>query len=57
MKPALVFIAKRITDSSKPLADRAALCRWARSTAWRSEIERLVAIIAKDQAFSAQFRN
>jgi len=57
MKSTLLFIAQLITDSRKPLADRAALCRWARSTAWSRQIERIVATIARDQAFSAQFRN
>jgi hypothetical protein len=50
MKTQLLFIASRITDSSKPLQDRAALARWARTTAWHSQIERLVLAMAVCQA-------
>ena len=53
----IAYIARRITDSRAPLADRAALCRWARGCCWAEQIERLVAVVARDQAFAARCRN
>jgi hypothetical protein len=45
MSQTIRFIASRITDSSRPLADRAALARWA------------VLVIAQDQRYAHLARN
>jgi hypothetical protein len=50
-------IARQITDSRNPLNERAALCKWARTTAWSRQIEVLVTIIARDQTIAHASRN
>jgi len=57
MKAVLIGIARKITDPSRPLADRAQLCAWARATAWHEQIERLVAVMEQDRAFASRARN
>ena len=57
MRATIRAIARQITDSTKPLGDRAAICKWAKTTAWARQIEVLVIIIARDQAIARASRN
>ena len=57
MTQTIRYIARSITDSSRPLADRAALAKWARTTAWAWQIEQCVLCMAADQAFACRCRN
>lgn len=57
MKATIRAIARQITDSTKPLSDRAMICKWAKTTAWARQIEVLVIIIARDQTIAHASRN
>ena len=57
MRATIRAIARQITDSTKPLSDRAAICKWAKTTAWARQIEVLVIIIARDQTIAHANRN
>jgi hypothetical protein len=57
MNATIRTIARQITDSKNPLNERAALCKWARTTAWARQIEVLVIIIARDQTIAHASRN
>jgi hypothetical protein len=57
MRATIRAIARQITDSTKPLGDRAMICEWAKTTAWARQIEVLVIIIARDQTIAHASRN
>jgi hypothetical protein len=57
METTIRYIARSITDSRRPLPERAKIIRWVRGTCWAPQVELLVSIIAQDQAFASHARN